>query len=78
MLILRVKCYEVQAISAYVGVDFDVFNYNSTMGMETYCCIVFSHLSALRVVFVSIKNNVNAVVFLKPGGSSVTKMRHIT
>jgi len=27
MLILRVNYYEVQAISAYIGVHFDIFNY---------------------------------------------------
>jgi len=40
---------------------------------------VFSRLSALRVEFVNAKkNSVNAVVFHKPGGSSLTKMRRIT
>jgi len=55
MLILGVNYYEVQAISAFVGVDFDIFNYTSVMGIEAYCCIVFSRLSGLRVEFVSTK-----------------------
>jgi len=80
MLILQVNYYEVQTISAYIGVHFDVFNYTfSHADGIILLYIVFSRLSALRVEFVSTKKNyVIAVVLQKPGGSSLTKMRHIT